>query len=302
MNTINKVILVTGAGGMLGRSVCQVLADTKGMRIFGTGMKDVKNFPGECFYSGDLTDTAFTNILLKNIKPDAIIHCAAIVNVDRCEKEREYTYSLHVESTAYLSRNALPQTRFIYISTDSVYDGKKGNYSEEDVPNPLNYYAQTKLLGENISLLNNQNTLILRTNIYGLHTPLGCSFVEWALEEFSKNRCVKGFADVYFNPLYVGQLARIVSKLIFSEYRGVLNAASSDIVSKYAFLKELANVFGYSQELVKKSSVRDIVFEAHRPENTTLRIDKIKKYITEIPILQNGLAELNEDYNIIAGK
>jgi dTDP-4-dehydrorhamnose reductase len=241
----------------------------------------------------DLLNECEIKSVLNRIKPEIIIHCAANVNLADCENNKGDTYKLHVEATKVLASHNNEHTKFIYISTDSVFDGKKGNYNEKDEVNPLNYYAKSKYLGEEIALSSNKNTLVVRTNIYGLNSARGNSLAEWAIEELKNNREINGFDDVFFNPVYVGQLAEIIKIIsVESTINGVLNVGSSKGVSKFQFINELAEIFGFDRNLIKRSKIDGILPQITRPKNTTLNIDKLKSIILEVPILKEGLSEL----------
>lgn len=289
-------VLITGATGILGNFLCRHLADNCNFLVFGTSRNKNLDFIGEDFFVGDLTDNQFINDVSKNAKPDVIIHCAANVNLDDCNTNKEYAYKLHVESTARLA-SYNRSTRFIYISTDSVFDGTRGWYSESDTPNPLNYYAQSKLGGESAALCNNINSLVIRTNIYGFHRPMGKSLVEWALENFAAYRTINGFTDVYFNPLYVGQLSKIIIELITIKTTGILNASSTEAISKYQFLERLADYFGYSNTLITKNVIDCSALAVTRPKNTTLDTSRLQRVIGQVTSINDGLEELKSDWD-----
>jgi len=289
-------ILITGFSGMLGKDIVNVFAEDKGYDLYGFSRKNnplIKNIKQ---ITVDLTDSSSLIESLQQLNPDIIIHCAANVNVDDCEKNKEYTCKLHVETTkALVSCTCL--RKFIYISSDSVFDGLSGNYTEHDKVNPLNYYGKTKVEGENMCLVANSNTLVIRSNIYGFHIPSGNSLVEWAVANLSQGKSIEGFEDVFFNPLYTKQLAVIIKELIKIDYNGILHVGCSEYISKYNFLVEMAKVFKLPVDLIHRGFSTDINFIASRPRNTTLDISKSKLLLTEIPSLASGLMELKTDYN-----
>jgi dTDP-4-dehydrorhamnose reductase len=265
---------ITGASGMLGTALVSHMS--KSHKIFATsrskGMEG-QNIDWDCF---DLTDVMLLNDWLERSKPDLVIHCAAIVNVDNCEGNVELAMKLHVETTEvianYLDSN---NGRLIYISTDSVFDGeKKGSYSESDPVNPLNVYAKTKLMGEQ-PVLSMDNGLVLRVNIIGW-TQEGCtSFAEWLLKSLINNTPLNLFYDVHFSPLCVVDLSLIIEKIIEKPIFGLYHCASSDSISKYKFGKKMAKIFQLSDKNINSVSVKGMNFKANRPKNMALNVRKI---------------------------
>jgi dTDP-4-dehydrorhamnose reductase len=295
-----KIVLVTGSSGMLGKDVVGVLVKN-GYSVFATDIKKAKETFGYEQIVVDLLDDAALLDLLIAVDPETIVHCAANVNVDACEKEREQAYALHVKTTGRLASYRTDRTKFVYIASDSVYDGNFGGHLESEDAKPSNYYAQSKYEGEKAAIGANPHAIVLRTNIYGFHCPRGKSLVEWALESFHLGRQIGGFSDVWFNPLYTKQLATMISSLLNKEdISGVLNAGSADKVSKFDFLVKLASVFGYPAELVNSNSVENEKLTAPRPKDTTMNVDKMKALIGGVPNLMSGFHELKLDMELQA--
>ena len=293
-----KKILITGSNGMLGKDIFEILSEIQSFNIYGFDRTSNPKILEDNQIIGDLTDFDFLTNNLNKILPDIIIHCAAIVNLNICEENKKAANALHCEVTNILSSFNSKSTKFNYISTDSVFDGGKGDYIESDTPNPINYYAKSKLEGERVALENNSNSIVIRTNIYGFTNPPGNSLAEWAIKNLKQGKSINGFTDTIFNAIYTKQLARIIRDLIIKyNYNGILNIAGNEYISKYEFLLHLAKVFSYSLGLIKISSSDDINFLVPRPKNTSLNISKLNNIINEIPGLNEGLNEFYKDYN-----
>jgi dTDP-4-dehydrorhamnose reductase len=237
-----------------------------------------ENIEWSCF---DLTNTALLNKWLNKIKPDIVIHCAAMVNVGLCEDNVELATKLHVETTKvmvnYLDSN---DGRLIYISTDSVFNGEKQrSYNENDLASPLNVYAETKLMGEH-SVLSMNSGLALRVNIIGWTQEGRVSFAEWMLKNLVDNAPLKLFHDIYFSPLHVDNLSLIVEKIIKNPIFGLYHCASSDSISKYEFGKKMAEIFQLSSSNINRVSVDDMEFKADRPKNMALDVGKISSALS----------------------
>lgn len=265
---------VTGASGMLGTSLVGHLS--KQHKVFATSRcKGIegKSIEWDCF---DLTNIKLLNNWLERVKPNLIIHCAAIVNLDQCEKNFFLAKKLHVETTKVMSNYLnLNNGRLIYISTDSVFDGKKQQpYTESDQVSPLNAYAKTKLMGESLVQLMS-NGLILRTNIIGRTQKNSISFAEWILKGLTNNDPLNLFFDVNFSPLHVNDLSLIIEKIINNPICGLYHCASSDSISKYDFGKKMARVFQLSDSKINRVSIDDMKFMTSRPKNMALNIKKI---------------------------
>ena len=279
---------------MLGKDIF-VRLSVAGFYVFGVDQVKSLLLPEESQIIGDITDNEFVSLVLKKVNPDIIIHCAAIVNLNTCEENHKLAFSLHVESTENLARYKPGVTKIIYISTDSVFDGEKGDYAETDIPNPLNYYAKSKLEGENAAKLNPEY-IVIRTNIYGFNIPLKNSLAEWAIKNFSTNNSIQGFSDVVFNAVYTKQLADIIRKLIQMDYKGLINVASKDFISKYEFLVNIARAFGTSEKLIEETSSENFHFAVPRPKKTYLNIKKLEKLLP-VPNINSGIMDMIKDFN-----
>jgi len=288
---------VTGASGMLGTALVTHLS--KLHKVFATSRSkgiEGKDIKWDCF---DLTDIELLNKWLDRVKPNVVIHCAAIVNVDLCEENFDLATKLHVETTKvmsnYLNRN---NGRLIYISTDSVFDGKKhGSYNESDLVNPLNVYAKTKLMGERpVQLMT--NGLVLRTNIIGWTRENSVSFSEWMLKGLTDNIPLNLFYDVNFSPLNVYDLSIIIEKIIQNPIFGLYHCASSDSISKYDFGRKMAEIFQLSDSNINRISVDDMEFKASRPKNMALNINKISAVLEyDFPNAIDAIKLMKRQYN-----
>lgn len=277
---------------MLGRSIVKQLASqASDFTVSGVSRSLKIQHPGLVQYNVDLSNLLAVGNLLETVKPDIIIHTAALTNLNYCETNKEEAHQVHVMLTQKLAQ--YKQAKLIYISTDSVFDGVNGNYDEHAITYPLNYYALSKLQGESAVLYSNPEALVLRTNIYGFKTPAGHSLGEWAIKSLLEKKTITGYSDIYFNPMYVGQVAGLLPRLM--NQHGILNLGCSENLSKFAFLRALAEVFEMNPEQVSETiSPQDT--SLRRPKNTTLNIEKLAKLINERPGIYKGLEMFKSEF------
>tara|TARA_B100000989_G_C19526544_1_gene467203 strand:- start:1815 stop:2708 length:894 start_codon:yes stop_codon:yes gene_type:complete len=287
---------VTGASGMLGNALLQQLS--KSYEIFATSRNIGllgKNINWECF---DLTNLDLLKVWLDKNNFDIVIHCAAIVDVDFCEENIDMSKDLHVETTKIIS-NYMQSSRgkLIYISTDSVFDGKKsGKYNETENTNPLNVYAKTKLQGEQ-KVLCVDSGLVLRTNIIGWTNKNKTSFFEWLLENLIKKNDIKLFDDVYFSPLTVHDLSLIIEYILINPIYGLYNCANSESISKYDFALKVCEVFNLSSSEISRVSVNTMNFKAKRPKNMGLDVSKLTNDLMyNLPNIIDSIKSMESHY------
>jgi len=231
--------------------------------------------PGVEVFQADLTKPEDARRILNECKPDWIVHCAALVNLDECEVRSNEAERFNVVMPGLLAEAAAQcGARMVYISTDSVFEGTRGFYTEEDYPKPVNEYAKSKLAGERIVQKHLPRALILRTNMFGWNARDKKSLSEWMLDNFESGRAFPGFNDVYFNPLLVNDLSLVVLELIGWNAEGLFHLGASDACSKYEFALKIAEVFGLDKSLVKPVSIKDSTLKVTRPLNTSLAIAK----------------------------
>ncbi len=246
-------VAVTGASGMLGTALISELSNF--FDIFATSRtmgveKDGVNW--SCF---DLSNPVLLSNWLFSSQPNVIIHCAAIVNVDSCEESPSSAYQLHANVVSiingYIKKNS---GYLIYISTDSIFDGKSlFPYSENDHPNPINIYSKSKALGECLTI-QNESGVVLRTNIIGWGAGNALSFSEWILKGLIVGDTLNLFNDVYFSPVHVKTLSHVILKLIEKKLYGIYNVSSNKGISKYDFGILIANEFGLSTKNINSLS------------------------------------------------
>lgn len=293
---MTKNVLITGITGMLGQSIYRKFLNHGGFKLFGVSRQsDFSLLDVKMFY-GDLCSIDFVKTL-SEVSFCYIIHCSAEVNVNYCEINRESAIKSNVTATCNVF-SLLSAEKYVYISTDSVFDGIKGNYNELSEVNPLNFYAETKLLGEESVKQNTEKYYILRTNIYGFNKPMKNSLFEWAYSELNKNKQIYGFTNMFFNPLYVGQLAQLLIELFESKVVefGTYNLATTDKISKYDFLVKIAEEFNFGLENITPLNFNQNDLVAPRALNTVLDNSKIKSLFNNFDFSFNtGFSMLKKD-------
>lgn len=290
--------LITGASGLLGGSII-LRAIQLQRRVVGVSRRNPLGLPYvRCL---DLKDFDATRKIVLDFRPSAIIHCAAMTDVDYCESHPDETHENNVRTSAFLAQLAAEvDAQFMQISTDSVFDGHRGNYSETDTPLPLNVYARTKLLAEQEVARAHPGALIVRVNFYGLNRHGRKGLAQWILDQLSRGETLQGFTDVFFCPLLVTDLAEILLTIQDLELAGIYHVVGSERISKFEFARRLATAFGFGPDQVIPSSIADANLRATRPQDTSLRTGKISMALgRSMPDVISGIQrfrDLNEEY------
>jgi len=221
-----------------------------------------------------------------------VVHSAAITDVNYCENHKEESHKVNVDGTKnVLDASYQAGSKSVYISSDSLFDGRRGNYSEEDIPNPVNYYGKTKLFGEKEA--EKYNSLIIRTNFYGWNAGIKKEFSEWIVKSLEAGSKVNLFTDVYFNPIIVTSLSRIIVELAEKNKKGVFNVAGREVCSRFQFGNDIAEVFGLDKSLIIPTKFSENKSMATRPLNPTLDVSKVSKTLKEdMPNIKDGVAEM----------
>ena len=273
-------ILITGASGLLGLNLALSVAGPH--NVYGvTHHHLLQNTPFHVLQA-DLLERGSLERLLDTVKPDCVIHCAALANLDDCEADPDLAHRLNAELPGRIATlvakggaRAKP-AQLVHISTDAVFDGARGDYGEEDTPNPLSVYARTKLAGEEAVAAANPQAIIARVNLFGWSLMGRRSLAEFFFNNLSAGRPVMGFTDVYFCPLLANDLARVLMKMVAMKLSGVYHVVSPAAASKYEFGVAIARRFGLDESLVTPTGVAASGLKAPRSPNLTLRTDKLR--------------------------
>jgi len=290
-------MLITGVSGLLGNNLTHYFKNK--FEVTGTYLKHPLRCNGVHTQRLDLTVGAETRIFIDTLNPDFIIHCAAFTDIEACETDRELAQRVNVLATKNLvDAVAGSAGKIIYISTDAVYDGTKGKYTEADTPHPLNAYGQTKLEGE-FEALHRPESLVLRTNIFGWNVQPKESIAEWMVRSFSQRIPFKGFTDVVFSSMYTFELASILESLIAISARGIYNCSSRDSLSKYEFAIQIAKIFGFDDSLVTPSSIENSNLKAARGKNLSLDVSKLTSVLGKVgPSVLDSINHFYRDYTV----
>ena len=285
-------VLVIGSG-FLGGNIVNEFRNNE-IKVIGTNYN--KNSSDEIHF--DITNMDSIVSCVKKYAPQVIINCAANVNVDDLENNEKLAFSINAygaENIAKVCKNN--KIRLLHISSDAVFDGQKGMYVEEDVTNPVNIYAKSKMLGEKLISKNLENYVIIRTNFYGFHKQDKFLF-NWILSKLKNNERFTGFNDVFFNPLEVTNLSKMIYELSEKNFCGILHLSSDEIFSKFEFATKISEFFDFDSNLIKKASIDELGLNAKRPKNTTLVNNKAKNLLdTKIQKLDSWLRDIqNKNY------
>jgi len=255
-------ILVTGGSSTPGFRIVEELAKA-GYKVFAHyNEHDIPNMDNVAKVKADFRDLEKVAQLVRETKPDVVVHTAAIGDVDKCEVDRELAWRVNVEATLALVKEASRiDAYFLYLSTDYVFDGERGLYRENDAPNPVNYYGLTKLVAENVvrSCLN-KYSIVRTSHIYGFGMGRK-NFARAVVESLSQGQKVRALVDQWLSPTLNTLLAKAIREIIEKDYAGVIHIAGERI-SRYDFAKAIAKRFGFDENLIEPITMRDIQIQS----------------------------------------
>ncbi len=281
-------ILVTGANGFTAYYICKLLLE-KGYTVIATGKNESRlPFSPEHFIyeKMDLTRRHTIKPIFEKHRPDCIIHAAAMTQVDACEENRDEAYKVNVTGTENLLSEAGERTgRFIFLSTDFVFDGKNGMYRETDETGPVNYYGMTKLLAEKAVEKYAHEWVIARTClVYGM--PQGgkdniLTVVKRKLEAGERYRVVD---DQWRTPTWVEDLAKGIVLVIEKRAKGYYHLSGKDLLTPYRMAIRAAAYLKRDSSLLEKVTEKNFLQAAKRPLRTGFNIEKAKKELGFDPV------------------
>lgn len=264
-------ILIVGSSGFLGSHLLQAGA-LMGGQVFGItrSNKDLSINEAQL----DWLDTKKLNDYVEKLNPTVIVNCVALTSLELCESDPVLSQQLNVtlaQNIATMARNF--DTRFVQISTDAVFDGERGCYTEDDTPSPINTYGRQKLAAERTALRSEGQALVIRTNFFGFSSGRKDSFLDVAESDLRKGHQTPGFIDAFVSFLSVLEVAPLILKLADSEATGLMHLCGSMKVSKFEFLKYFATLAGYPPELVIPTSTNQVLRE---PRGRDLSLTSIR--------------------------
>jgi dTDP-4-dehydrorhamnose reductase len=264
---IKKRILIVGSNGMLGQSLCKFYSSQNNILLLGCSVEDKSLVSGLDYIQCDVTKRNEVKETILDFYPDYIINASAYTNVDKSETERELAWKVNVKGIEYIAEAArVLDARIVHISTDYIFDGKDGPYAEDEKPNPLGYYARTKLASENALRLSGVLHTILRTNVlYGADSNGKTGFVRWLVNALRDGKDVRIVTDQINNPTFVDDLVQAISKVIEYNKTGIYNIGGKDFLSRFEFSEIIADYFGLDKNLIKPITTDELKQPARRP-------------------------------------
>jgi dTDP-4-dehydrorhamnose reductase len=273
--------LITGSAGLIGS---QVVADLeKQEHVVYSCYHDTKPLNGTPIKL-DLTNQNNIKEIFNQIKPDRIIHLAAMTGVDQCEEEQDHAMKINATATETIAKEAAKQHAFlVYVSTDYVFDGKKGMKKEDDAPNPIGFYGKSKLAGEITLNKMASGWSIARTSTpFGLH-PKKKSFPLWVKESMESKKEIPILVDQFTSPTYVPNLSQMLIEIATKQIAGIIHLAGATRISRYEVARLIAGKLDLDKKLIIPTKTDDMNWKAPRPKDSSLDVSFATEILDEKP-------------------
>ncbi|HEX4382739.1 MAG TPA: SDR family oxidoreductase [Myxococcales bacterium] len=293
--------LVTGANGLCGSRIVARLAEA-GEKIIAVarGPRRFEVSDQIEFVDQDLLQPEKLQALILERRPAGVINAGAMTDVDASEKSPVEAFTINataVEAAANACR--LIGARFTHLSTDYVFDGEKGDYSEDDAPNPRGTYARSKRAGEEAALLLAQDRAVCRVAVIFTGRKGGKrTFALGVVENFNAGKPVKAFSDQIVSPTLADNAAEMVIGVHQSGEQGIFHCTGASRVTRVEFCQQLARKLGADESLIERVKLAELKLPAPRPLRCGLRVEKVQKLLgNDVPLplgaaLDRFLAEL----------
>ena len=285
-------ILVTGAGGLLGSKLVHILSKENDV----TPTHNVNPLQPNSIPMNIAEEDSVSRVL-RSVRPDVVVHAAAMTNVDGCESNEELAWGINVQGTRNIAQGCRTiDAKLVYVSTDYVFDGEKGLYSEQDKTNPINYYGLTKLKGEEFATQLCRDSVVARASVvYGWH-PTRTNFATWIIDSLRNRRQLNVAIDHHNSPTLADDLAEIIGRIISSKANGVYHTSGSERISRYEFALKIADIFKLDRSLVKPVKMKEIkAWTAKRPKDSSLSVGKLQNDLGIEPLdLTRALSRMKD--------
>lgn len=285
-----RKILVTGANGLLGQHLVNLLLQ-QGYYVTATGKGESRlPFAGSDhfrYYAADITEDSLVQEIFEKEMPHTVVHTAAITQVDECQLHQENCEAVNVRATAQLLLSAEAcSSHFIYVSTDFVFDGEKGDYAEEDAPNPVSWYGFTKVQAEAITSTSEIPFAIVRTCLVYGNTITGSrsNIISWVKKSLEEGKSIKVVNDQWRTPTYVEDLAKAVLLIIAKQATGTWHISGSDVLTPYEIALQTAAYCKLNASLIEKADAGNFSQPGRRPPKTNFDISKARQQLGFEPI------------------
>jgi len=274
-------IFITGGSGLAGSKLAE-MALARGEQVYSGYAHNQPPYGKEVKF--DLLDANGIRDTIERMRPDVIVHSAALTDVDRCEREKDLAYRMNVEGTRAIAEAARKAGSYlVYISTDYVFDGQRGLYQEEEETNPVSYYGLSKLLGEEFCL--DQGCIARTCVIYGSRPARGkVNFALWLLNALKSGKEARVVTDQFITPTLNSNLAAMVLEAADRHLSGIYHLSGASRVSRYDFACELARAFDLDRRLILPSQMSDIGWLARRPMDSSLDTSKASRTLKNGPL------------------
>jgi len=292
-------IAITGTNGLLGQHLVHLLL-TQGYQVValakGEDRNSFESHPNYKYYSADVTEDFDLHDVSCIEKPDILVHAAAITQVDECELNQDNCWEVNVQGTVRaLVAAELYSKRFIYVSTDFVFNGETGNYSEIDEASPVSYYGVTKLQAESFVTDCEIPWAIVRTClVYGnALSGTRSNIISWVRQNLEQGKTIKVVSDQVRTPTYVEDLAKGILLIIEQSAEGIYHISGKDVLTPYQMAIRTADYFGLDKQLIEKVDASVFMQPAKRPPKTGFDISKARKELGYEPVgFEEGLRKM----------
>ena len=283
-------VLITGASGLLGSALLREASKQ--------GTTSVAVYNSRPLHGGlqmDITQHEQVRAAIKDVAPDYVIHAAAFTNVDACEVEPKRAWDVNALGTKHVVDACNEQgAKVVYISTDYVFDGENGPYSEDYPTHPINVYGESKLAGERFALARSGNAVARVCVLYGFDQP---NFVTWVIDSLRANAPINVVNDQYNTPTYVGNCARALLRMCELGVTGVYHVSGREEVNRYDFACAIADVFGLNEKLINVTTTDTLQQRARRPLNSSLSVEKAERALgMRLANVREGLTLLRDEW------
>jgi dTDP-4-dehydrorhamnose reductase len=276
-------LLITGASGLLGSRLCEIALKKKHIVY---SVYSQHKPPYGMPIKLDVCDPRALTQIFRKIEPEAVLHAAALTDVDKCELDRELSWKTNVEATRNLVRLCKESNVFlVYVSTDYVFDGEKGMYKETDKPTPINYYGYTKLKGEETVQTLESYCIARGSVIYGSTPAAGkTNFAIWLLDKLKKKEEVKILTDQWNSPTLNVNMAEMLIETLEKKVQEILHLAGATRLSRYEFAERIAEAFCLDARYIKPVQIEHMKWIAKRPKDSSLDVSKAKRTLAIKPL------------------